>query len=255
MKRSVEKFLASPRKAVTLIGMSGVGKSYLSGKMEGWGWCNYSCDHLIGSQYLKDQLGGGAEGVSAQNIAGLSDFVGQIGDPEKGGLPLDEFRRRQALYYEAERSVLKDMPVVLQGVEGHFVNDSSGSLCEVEDGDVIRGVADCSLFVYLKVPQEDHAEILQRAISYPKPLYFPPAFLDDHLKKYMQQFDLSRIEQIDPVEFLRWVFPYLFQSRLPKYQALADAYGVTVSSKRIGAIKSEGDFFDLIRDSVKEAAA
>lgn len=256
MTPSVCAFRSQPRKAITLIGMSGVGKTHMACRLAQWGWHNYSCDYLIGTRYLKDAVRAGGA-MSPDNIERLSDFVGQIGDPSKGGVGLDEFRRRQKMYYEAECAVLKD---VAQGLDAAardgrpFVNDSSGSLCEVEDSSILEAVGDRTLFVYLKAAQEDHPEILERAIRYPKPLYFPPAFFDANLRAYLAAFSLARPEDIDPGAFLGWVFPRLFHARLPKYQALADRYGVTLPAGSVGAVDSEDAFLDLIEKALDDRA-
>jgi hypothetical protein len=42
------------------------------------------------------------------------------------------------------------------------------------------------------------------------------------------------------------VFPRLFESRLSKYQGLADAYGVTIPSGDFKNIASEEDFLNRI---------
>jgi hypothetical protein len=250
VKISGDEFLAQDKKAITLIGMSGVGKSYISCALEEWGWTNYSCDYLIGTKYLGELIKSEGE-MSAGNIANLSDFVGQLGDEAQGGTDLDEFRRRQRLYYGAERDVLRDMGAALDRAEGHFVCDSSGSLCEVEDEAVLEDVGRKSLMVYLKVRQEGQAEILKRALDYPKPLYFPPAFLDERLARYMAEFDLENVQDIHPVEFLRWIFPHLFESRLPKYERLAKKYGVVLPSHKVD-LDSETAFFECIAGALDE---
>jgi len=251
MKPTATEFMAQPKKALTLIGMSGVGKSHWGCKLEQWGWHNHSCDHLIGTEYLKEELGGGA-GISADDILGLSEFVGQVGDPSKGGLDLAEFQRRQKMYYDAETQSLVDAARVIDHTDGNVIIDSTGSICENEDESVLQAVGDKSLFVYLKVRQAGHAEILKRAVDYPKPLYFPPAFLLERLGKYQEQFDVPSVEAIDPVEFLRWVFPFLFESRLEKYQSLADRYGISIYADKFNTVTSEEDFLGVIAEALEK---
>lgn len=250
MKLSAKEFLEQPHKRITLMGMSGVGKSHTASKLGEWGWHNYSCDYLIGSKYLADVLS--AE-ISAGNIASLSEFVGQIGDPAKGGTGLKEFSRRQRQYYDAECAVLRDIGLGIEKAgETHFVNDSSGSMCEVEDEAILAEVGRRSVFVYLKVAQEDHAEILRRAIQYPKPLFFPSEFFAQRLAAYQQEFGAATPEDIDPRAFLSWVFPYLFEARLPKYQRLAEQYGVVLPAAQVSNIESPEAFIALIAEALDE---
>lgn len=255
-----EEFLAQPRKRITLIGMSGVGKSYTSHALENMGWTNYSCDYLIGTKYLDDVMQETLSfetTVGKDNMAFLSKFVGMLGSPDKGGLSMEEFRRRQQLYYEAECDSLRDMRAAVEAAEGHFVCDSSGSFCEIDDESILHEVGEQSLIVYLKVRQEGHAEILDRAFKSPKPLYFPPSFLTERLQRYFEKFDLVDFDEIDPLEFLRWVFPSLFESRLPKYKKLAQRYGVVVPSHEM-VFETEDEFFQIIAkalDARQEQAA
>ncbi|GJL85263.1 MAG: hypothetical protein DHS20C02_10380 [Micavibrio sp.] len=250
MKLTAEEFLAQPQKAITLIGMSGVGKSYLADKMAGWGWISYSCDDLISTKYLKNEF----EGGDVDAMDALSRFVGRIGNSEKGGLVREEFKRRQQLYYDAECQALRDMLAVLEeahGQQNSFINDSAGSLCEIEDTELIASIGKKTLFVYLKVGQEDYKGLLQRAFEHPKPLYFPPDFFRERLAHYMSDLDVSSVEDVDPDEFLRWVFPYLFESRLPKYKVLAEQYGVKVHVSDLENINSEDAFLSVVANALE----
>ena len=231
--------------------MSGVGKSHLSCKLAEWGWKNYSCDYLIGTKYLS-HLVDDAHDMREDDISWLSDFVGRLGARDQGGIAMSEFKLRQKLYYNAEVDVVRDAGAVIDAADGNIVIDSSGSLCEVEDESVIAELGARSVFVYLKVRQEGHAEILARASSYPKPLYFPPKFLEERYQHYIEKFDLSSEREIDPQEFLRWIFPHLFEARLPKYQKIADAHGVTLPSHVASNVESADELFELIAEALDE---
>lgn len=221
-------------KAVTLLGMSGAGKTHFSQVLAGWGWVHYSNDFEIAKR-----LG---VPVSVDDLSALSSFVGQLGDEALGGLPMEEFKRRQQLYYEAECAVLKDLP----DEDGKLVNDSTGSFCEITDDDLIARVAHKSLFVYIESDLADHDAIIKRAQEYPKPLFFPPALLSAWVEEYCDETGVS-VAQIVPDDFSAWVFPRLFQSRLPKYERLAARYGVRVAAKDLHGCESEAAFLDLIQ--------
>ena len=53
-----------------------------------------------------------------------------------------------------------------------------------------------------------------------------------------------------PDEFVSWVFPELFKSRLPRYQSIADQYGYTVDANDVATVKNEADFIRLITDAL-----
>jgi hypothetical protein len=55
---------------------------------------------------------------------------------------------------------------------------------------------------------------------------------------------------MSPDEFVSWVFPELFKSRLPRYQAIADQYGYTVDANDAATVKNENDFIRLITDAL-----
>lgn len=247
---SLKEFENIERKAVTFMGMSGVGKTYLSDKLCSWGWKHHSCDFLIGVDYLKDEL---TREMDVLDMSPLSEFVGKVGNPEMGGLSLDEFRRRQKMYYDAECATLRDAMREMDEQTGHgLVNDSTGSICEIEDEALLASVFDKSLLVYIEASEAEEARVLQRAQDYPKPLFFPATFFDERLAEFMAEKGLSAVDEIVPDEFARWVFPFLFAARLPKYKRLADTYGVTISSSKFRNVDSEEVFMDILRDAVRE---
>ncbi len=229
---------------ITLMAMSGVGKTELSWKLEKWGWHHYNCDYLIGTKYLADELD---VPLKLDDLSPLSRYIGQIGNTKTGGgLPIKEFKRRQNNYIEAEKKVLRDMRVAIRDSGAKLVNDSTGSLCEIEDESVFRQLAEDSLFVYIKAGPEQEEALVARAVADPKPLYYPPAKFDGWIKEYLEEHRLKTIEDIVPDNFSRWVFPKLFHSRIPKYERLAGKYGITISSADVWDLKSEDEFLQLI---------
>lgn len=245
MKLSAREFMALPQKRITLMGMSGSGKTYITGFLENLGWRSYSCDYMIGSKYLKNELSE-MQSFSVENISALSTFIGKLGDSEKGGYSLDLFKARQKAYYDAEVAAVAEAVEICSSDDSNFVHDSTGSLCEIMDEDLIARVGEQTLFVYLQATDEDEKAVLQRAQDYPKPLFFPPEQLVIWLNEYMQGANLNMVEDITPDDFSRWVFPKLFESRKPKYQRLSDLYGVSVPARAFLNFKSEQDFIDII---------
>ena len=244
MKITAQEFKALPNKSITLIGMSGAGKSYISSQLEGWGWRNYSCDYEIGANSLKDELAIGAA-FTMDDIGALSDYLGKLGNIDKGGFPLDKFKARQKAYYDAEVKALQVMAV---SEDRDFIHDSTGSLCEVEDDALMQELGEKTLFVYLKTDKEDDKKVLKRARDYPKPLFFPPPFLEEKLSTFLSEFNLASVNEIEPDDFSRWVFPKLFEARKPKYQSLADKYGVAIASSKFKDLQSADEFIEIIAD-------
>ena len=56
MKLSIKEFRAWESKRITLLGMSGVGKTYLSTLLRRHNWFHYSVDYRIGTRYLDEPI-------------------------------------------------------------------------------------------------------------------------------------------------------------------------------------------------------
>lgn len=245
-------FLDIKYKVITLMGMSGVGKTHLSLMLDGHGWRHYSCDLEIGKRILNAEIEhtlNEKNNVSADDLSQLSKYVGRLGDDSKGGLPYDEFKRRQIKYYKAECQAIAQLNNVVNHATRngftHTINDSTGSLCEIGDDRLMEFIDENSLIVYIKATPEEEEKVLHRAQDYPKPMFFSPEKFDSWVNAYSIENDL-RPEEFDPDSFSRWVFPKLFKNRLPKYQAIADKYGVTIPSEAFQGVANSEDFLKII---------
>ncbi len=133
----------------------------------------------------------------------------------------------------------------------HFVNDVGGSLCELDEPGVIDLLAEHSLILYIKVTTaEEEQKLIDRARSDPKPLYYRADFLQEQLAIYLREKGLQFAAEIEPDDFTRWIFPRLFHSRIPRYEAIADQYGYTVTSEEVAAVQTEADFNRLIETAI-----
>jgi GTPase SAR1 family protein len=278
LKFELEEFRAWENKRVTLVGMSGVGKSYLSAKLRGSNWFHYSGDYRIGTRYLNEHI---IDMIKAQairipflkellrndwiyiknnirvnDLGPVLSFVGKLGDPERGGVEIGEFIERQAIYRQAEVDAMFDIPRFIkkaQEIYGypHFVNDVGGSLCELDEPGVMDILVDNTLILYIQVTNNQQEQLLiERAVSDPKPLYYRPEFLQEHLQIYFKETGLEYAAQVDPDEFARWVFPRLFHSRLPKYAAIAEL-GYTVTSEEVEKVRDDADFVRLLETAIE----
>ncbi len=277
MKFSLEEFRAWENKRVTLVGMSGVGKSFLSAKLRGSNWFHYSGDYRIGTRYLdehiidmikhqaikipflKDLLRNDwiyiKNNIRVNDLGPVLSFVGKLGNPELGGVELGEFIERQAIYRQAEVDAMYDIPHFIEKaleIYGypHFVNDVGGSLCELDEPGVMEILVDNTMILYIQVTNQRQEQVLiERAVSDPKPLYYRPEFLDEHLQRYYEETGLEYVAQIDPDEFARWVFPHLFHSRLPRYDSIAKL-GYTVTSEEVDQVQNSDDFMQLLERAI-----
>ena len=277
MKLNAEQFRKWDRKAITLLGMSGVGKTRLACLLRNADWFHYSGDYRIGTHYLSEAMSDNVKqkamqvpllkklllsdsitisnNITVDNLKAVSTFLGQLGDPEKGGLGLREFKRRQKLHREAEISAMLDVPdFIKRSYEVYdyhnFINDAGGSLCELEDESVLESLAKHTLIIYIRATEQDEVELIKRAEQAPKPLYYREDFLDDNLEIYLKENNLEYTALIDPDDFVRWIFSRLFYNRIPRYQAIADEYGYTVCTNDIAKVNSEADFLALIEQQL-----
>ncbi|MBL7003117.1 MAG: ATPase [Gammaproteobacteria bacterium] len=281
MKFDSQSFNEWQRKHITLVGMSGVGKSYLSSMLRNHQWFHYSGDYRIGTRYLDEPIIDMIklqamqvpflrelfrnDWVSIQNNIKVHDlgpvlsFVGKLGNPDIGGVNLEEFIKRQAQYRDAEIATMYDVPEFIEKAEKiygyeHFINDVGGSVCDLEEPGIIEFLAEHTLILYIQVTNEEEEDkLIQRAVSAPKPLYYQPGFLQQQLAIYLTENDIQYAAQIDPDDFARWVFPKLFHSRIPRYEAIAK-HGYTVTSEEVAQVKNEQDFLSLVETAIKRQA-
>lgn len=278
MKLTVDEFKNWQHKSITLLGMSGVGKTRLSNMLPTDEWFHFSGDYRIGTHYLDEPILDNIKkqamqvpflrdllrsdsiyiqnNISVNNLQPVSSFLGKLGDPEKGGLPLDEFKHRQELHRQAEISTMRDVPAFIQKAQElydykNFINDAGGSVCELDDDETLEILAEHTLILYIKATEDNEHSLIQRAESDPKPLYYREAFLDEQLATYMQENNLEYVAMIDPDEFVRWIFPKLFYSRIPRYDAIAEKYGYTITTDELSQVTNKDELMALIETAIK----
>ena len=272
-----DTFYKSPSRAVTLLGMSGSGKTTLASKLPTNRWFHYSGDYRIGTRYLDEPILDNVKkeamkvpflarllrtdsiylchNITINNLAPIASFLGMIGDPNKDGLEVEEFKRRQVLHREAEIASMHDVRHFIKKTRDlygypHFINDAGGSLCELNHSAVIQRLAEDTLIVYLKPSEGLLDQIIERSLQKPKPMYYQDQFLDRVLPQYLEEEDLQSPLEIIPDRFFAWMFPKLVEHRLPLYQEIADQYGVVVEADRVDSINGEEDFIELVCDAL-----
>ena len=251
MKLTAAEFTKWPNKAITLLGMSGIGKTTLANKLPKSKWFHYSGDYRIGTKYLEEPILDNikeramevsflkdllktdsiyiSSNITVDNLAPISTFLGKIGSPTKGGLTPKEFLRRQELHKNAEIEAMKDVSGFIEKSERiygyeHFINDAGGSICELIDTDAMEALIENTMIVYIEDNQEARKTLIERAKTHPKPLYYNKDFLMSNLEVYEDEIKESP-ESMDPDEFVRWIFPKLLEYRKIKYESIVSQHG------------------------------
>ncbi len=272
-----QSFLTAPMKRVMLFGMSGLGKTTLSNMLRDAGdWFHYSVDYRIGTRYMGEYISDNfkreamkvpllrellmsdsvyiTSNITFDNLAPLSTYLGKPGDATKGGLPLAEYQRRQVQHAQAEVAAMLDTTRFIDRAKdlygyNHFVCDTSGSICEVVNGDdpndaVMAEVSAHLLPVWIQGSDAHRDELCRRFDRAPKPMYYRPDFLLQVCADNLAQSGPSP-ETADPDAFSRFGYARLLESRQPRYAAMA-RWGVTVTAAEVAEATSPTAFDSLI---------
>ncbi len=282
-----EDWQRADEKRVALFGMSGLGKTHLSSLLRNkGGWFHYSVDYRIGTRYMGEHIADNFKSeamkipllrdllltdsvkiesnITFGNLAPLSAYLGKPGDPEKGGLPFDEYIRRQEQHRDAEVAALMDTPAFIERARRlygypNFVCDTGGSICEVvEPGDdadpVLARLSESLLLVWIEGSQAHTDDLIRRFDRAPKPMYYRPEFIREVWQGYLAEHDL-REDEVDPDAFVRQAYRKALEDRVPRYAAMARRWGVTVRAEDVGAVRNAEDFTALIADAIEAARA
>ncbi len=282
---SGKEFRNAPSKAVTVFGMSGVGKTTIARLLLDANWFQYSVDYRIGTRYMDEHIADNFKreamknpflrellqsdsiyirsNITFDNLAPLSSYLGKPGNAAKGGIPFAEYKRRQAEHREAEIRALLDVPEFIRRSHDiyrypHFVCDSGGSLCEVVDpgnlqDPVLRALSDNSVLLYIEGTPEHSRELVRRFQDYPKPMYYQPQFLDAKWAEYKSTNNITDDNAVDPDAFVTWGFEQLLHHRIPLYDAIAKNFGYRIRMQDIPSIRTADEFINLVATVIDKA--
>ncbi len=270
-------------KRVLLFGMSGLGKTYLSNMLrDAGGWFHYSVDYRIGTRYMGEYIADNfkreamrvpllrelllsdsvmiASNITFENLAPLSTYLGKPGNPDKGGLPIDDYRARQEQHRVSEIAALMDTPHFVNRAKDlygydNFICDSGGSICEVVDPNdpndpVLSTLSKNLLMVWIEGTEDHTEELIRRFDRAPKPMYYQPAFLNAAWDDYLAQTGATP-EQVNPDAFVRWTYARALAHRQPRYADMAKNWGIKISADDVARVKSPEDFESLLAQTLE----
>ncbi|MFW8592996.1 ATPase [Cribrihabitans neustonicus] len=280
---SAQDWRDAPAKRVLFFGMSGLGKTHVSNLLRGAGqWFHYSVDYRIGTRYMGEYIADNAKAeamkvpflrdllltdsiyigsnITFENLTPVAAYLGKPGDVAKGGLPINEYKRRQEQFRVAEIRALMDTEYFISRARQlygypHFICDTGGSICEWAEPEdsadpILTELSKHTLMVWIKGDEAHTEELIRRFDRAPKPMSYQPAFLDRVWQEYLAQNRLDEGE-VDPDAFIRWTYAQALAHRQPRYQAMADNWGVTVTADQIASVRDEATFNELIASALE----
>ena len=277
---------AAPHKRVVLFAMSGLGKTHISTLLrDGGDWFHYSIDYRIGTRYMGEYIADNAKreamkvpflrdllmsdsiyigsNLSFENLSPVSAYLGKPGDAAKGGLPIAEYQRRQDQFRRAEMQALLDTGYFMDRAQDlygypHFVCDTGGSICEWVDpanphDPVLTHLSQRALMVWIRGSDDHTADLIRRFDKAPKPMAYQPEFLARVWAQYLDEHHIAP-EDVDPDAFIRWTYAQALAHRQPRYQAMADNWGITVDAADMANVRDAQDFADVIASGLPAKA-
>lgn len=283
--KSGKEFSNLPSKAVTVLGMSGVGKTTLSALLQHHNWFQYSVDYRIGTRYMDEHIVDNFKreamtnpflcellrsdsiyirsNITFHNLSPLSTYLGRPGDPSKGGIPFAEYVRRQNQHRDAEIKALLDVPEFIERAGDiykyqNFICDSGGSLCEVVNPDdmndpVLKSLSENTLMLWIEGTPEHTAMLVDRFRKNPKPMYYQPQFLKEKWAEYKALNSIKDDNAVDPDGFAVWGFEQLLHHRIPLYKKIADKFGYTMHMADVPSLNTEAEFVNHLSRLIDKA--
>lgn len=148
---------------LSLIGMSGTGKTYWSQKLADHGFYNICCDEKIEEKLAPELKKLGCDGIND-----VAQWLGQPYDKQ--------FKRNQSMYLKHEKQVIHEiLSKVKQEDIGNVVIDTTGSMIYMGRY-IMEQLKKYTTVVYLKIPQFLYSEMFRVYINDPKPVIWGNVF-------------------------------------------------------------------------------
>ena len=268
----------STNKRVSLLGMSGLGKTKLSNMLQStFSWFHYSVDYRIGTRYLDEHIVDNfkqeamknvflrdlllsdsiyiSSNLNFNNLSPLSTYLGKPGSEDLGGIDFSLYKKRQKQHREAEILSVMDTNKFIEKSNNiyayqNFVCDTSGSICEVvnpEDPNdpLLTHLYKNTLIILIKGDKKHKDQLIKRFKANPKPIYYNENFLNEKWSNFKNINNVDN-KNVDPNKFILYCFKDLLDHRIPIYDSIAKNWGITINADDISKVKNEKDFINLV---------
>lgn len=148
---------------LTLIGMSGIGKTFWSKRLESSGFKRFGCDEMIESKLSPE--------LTKRGYHGIHDVAKWMGYPSD-----TQYAQTSNQYLQYEDSSLQEIcDHIEKGVDENIVVDTTGSIVYLPHHTIER-IKRISTIVYLSSTLEYADLLYQRYIEDPKPIIWGNSF-------------------------------------------------------------------------------
>ncbi|MBT3464863.1 hypothetical protein HOD20_09520 [archaeon] len=205
---------------ITLIGMSNVGKSYWSEKLEKSGFKRFCCDDMI-EKKLEPIL-------KKEGYSGIHDMSKWMGQPYE-----EQYDDNARKYIFHETEVLKEILDYIKKNKGNnIVVDTTGSVIHTNNI-ILHQIKMLTDVIYLKTSSSEVEKMLKSYIEHPKPVFWSNQF--------------QKGENESDMKALKRCYPKLISFRRLLYNRFADKtiYGEKLRYKNI----NENDFIKKINEA------
>lgn len=182
---------------ISLIGMSGSGKTYWSKKLASFGFKLFCCDDLIEYKLASE--------LKRLGYSGIKDVAAWMGQPYE-----KKYQSASKKYLGFEKEVLEELFLTIgQSLESDkdVVIDTTGSVIYC-GGSLLKKLSRLTRIVYLEVPESVKDKMYRLYISDPKPVIWGNSFSKEREEKNM--------------DALERCYPNLLKYRTGRYKNLAD---------------------------------
>lgn len=181
---------------ISLIGMSGSGKSYWSKKLESKGFKRFCCDDLI-----EEELG---RELTALGYSGIQDVAKWMGQPYER-----QYKKNSKRYLELESEVMQEILAYLEKATDNedIIVDTTGSVIYMEE-DILKRLAEESKLLYFHTPSFVRKHMYEEYMKNPKPVIWGKIF--------------SKQKGENNMESLQRNYPKLLEFRVKKYKEVSE---------------------------------